>query len=112
MPRRHAPMLYTTRSRPATLALCVLLVVHARSPVDALRTNAATQSTLPFSVRSGDRTLNELVAEGYTRSITFRRLVDAISATDAAAAIKAIVNRKPREVVSLINPSSNIGQNK
>jgi hypothetical protein len=82
-------MLYTNRSRPGKLALCVLLVVHARSPVEALRANAVTQNTLPSAVRSGDRMLNELVAEGYTRSITFRRLVDGISATDALVYVEA-----------------------
>jgi hypothetical protein len=41
------------------------------------------------AVRSGDRLLNGLLAEGYARSTTFRGLVDGISQTDALVYVEA-----------------------
>jgi hypothetical protein len=44
---------------------------------------------MPSVIRSSDRALNELLADGYARSTTFQRLVDAISVTNTIVYIKA-----------------------
>jgi hypothetical protein len=68
--------------RIATLAvlICAATLLSGR---------AAARDRIPFAVRSGDRVLNGLLAEGYARSTTFRGLVDSIGKTDALVYVEA-----------------------
>jgi hypothetical protein len=50
---------------------------------------AAARDGMPSAVRSSDRGLNEVMAEGYARSTTFRGLVDGIGRTDALVYVEA-----------------------
>jgi hypothetical protein len=80
-------MLYTNRSRAGKLAVCLPLVVVLGSPiVTAARPPAAAQ--MPSAVRSSERALNDLLSEGFARSATFRRLVEAIAKTNAVVYVE------------------------
>jgi hypothetical protein len=82
-------MLYTNRFRVGKLTLWLPLFVLANWPTPAWGANSTTSIVLPSAVRSSDRALNELLAEGYARSTTFQRLVDAISLTNAIVYVEA-----------------------
>ena len=44
---------------------------------------------MPSAIRSSDRALNDLLADGYARSATFQGLVDAISMTNTLVYVEA-----------------------
>jgi hypothetical protein len=44
---------------------------------------------MPSAVRSSDRVLNELIADGYHRSQSFRRLVDGLAETNTLVYVEA-----------------------
>ena len=82
-------MLYTNRSRVGKLTLWLPLFVLAGWPTPVQGANRTTSNVMPSAIRSSDRALNELLAEGYTRSTTFQRLVDSISMTNTLVYVEA-----------------------
>ena len=82
-------MLYTNRSRVGKLTQWLPLFVLAGWPTSAQEANPSTSHVMPSAIRSSDRVLNELLADGYARSTTFRRLVDAISITNTLVYVEA-----------------------
>jgi hypothetical protein len=82
-------MLYTNPSRVGKLTLLLPLFVLVGVPTPAQEANPTTSNVMPSAIRSSDRALNELVAEGYARSATFQGLVDAISITNTLVYVEA-----------------------
>jgi hypothetical protein len=81
-------MLYTSRSRTGKRTTALHLAVMAVSLASAMNTVAANDG-MPPAVRSSDRVLNELIADGYRRSQSFRRLVDGIAETNTLVYVEA-----------------------
>ena len=82
-------MLYTNPSRVGKLTLWLPLFVLAGWPTPAQEANPTTRNVMPSAIRSSDRALNELLADGYARSATFQGLVDAISMTNTLVYVEA-----------------------
>ena len=82
-------MLYTSRSRAGKRTTWLHLAVLAVSLASAMNTDAAASDGMPSAVRSSDRVLNELIADGYRRSQSFGRLVDGIAETDTLVYVEA-----------------------
>jgi hypothetical protein len=82
-------MLYTNPSRVGKLTLWLPLFVLAGRPTPAQAANPTTSNVMPSAIRSSDRALNELLADGYARSATFQCLVDAISMKNTLVYVEA-----------------------
>ena len=54
-----------------------------------MNTDAAASDGMPSAVRSSDRVLNELIADGYRRSQSFGHLVDGIADTNTLVYVEA-----------------------
>jgi hypothetical protein len=80
-------MLYTNRSRTGKLAVCLPLAIVVGSPIASPAGGQAAGQT-STAVRSSERLLNDLVAEGIARSATFHRLVEAIAKTNTVVYIE------------------------
>jgi hypothetical protein len=82
-------MLYTSRSRSGKGTTWLHLAVVSVSLASAMNTDAAANDAMPAAVRSSDRVLNELIADGYRRSPSFHRLVDGIAETNTLVYVEA-----------------------
>ena len=82
-------MLYTHRSRAGKQIGSRRHAVHTVALTAADRTSAAAGDGMPPAVRSSDRVLNELIADGHRRSQSFRRLVDGIAGTNTLVYVEA-----------------------
>jgi len=82
-------MLYTNCSRASKPTVLLGRAILAASLTAAVSTTAAALEGLPAVVRSSDPVLNELLAEGYSRSPSFRRLVDGLAETQTLVYVEA-----------------------
>ena len=82
-------MLYTSRSRAGKRTTWRHLAVVTVSLASAMNTDAAASDGMPSAVRSSDRVLNELIADGYRRSQSFGHLVDGIADTNTLVYVEA-----------------------
>ena len=82
-------MLYTSRSRAGKWTTWRHLAVVTVSLASAMNTDAAAIDGMPSAVRSSDRVLNELIADGYRRSQSFGHLVDGIADTNTLVYVEA-----------------------
>jgi hypothetical protein len=82
-------MLYISRSRAGKRTTWLPLAVVAVSLASAMNTDATASDGMPSAVRSSDRVLNELIADGYRRSQSFGRLVDGIAETNTLVYVEA-----------------------
>jgi hypothetical protein len=67
----------------------VVAVVAAGAPLDAADQTADGNAASPMAVRSTNPLVSALVADGYARSSTFKRIVDTIGRTDGIVYIVA-----------------------
>jgi hypothetical protein len=82
-------MLYTRRSRAGKPIGWLRLAVLTAALTAAANGSAAAGDGMPPAVRSSDRVLNELIADGYHRSQSFRRLVDGLAETNTLVYVEA-----------------------
>jgi hypothetical protein len=82
-------MLYTNRSRAGKQRSWLALLAIGVWLTPTLGAGAAQSNAVATAVRSSDRVLNRLVMEGYVGSPTFKRLADAIAATQTLVYVEA-----------------------